>query len=467
MEWAAEEMSAADLGDERLNKRLVILLNTLGNQAQLSIPAACGGWSETKAAYRFFDNPNVKAEKVLAPHKAASIERIKQHKTVLLVQDTTTLNFSGQTQRTDIGPLNHEKHRGILLHPLLAVTPERLCLGVLDTTHWAREELHHWETQGEKNRKNHNIPLKDKESYKWLLSYEKAQEIAKLAPDTQIVTVADREADIYDLYHEAYTSKQRPSAYFLIRAMANRRLLDNKNNLQSLKLIEAIKSTKPVGVIEFEWPGRSKSEQRVVKQAIYIGKVRLSPPDRKRKKTRYEIVETHVVIASEIDAPQNQTPLEWILLTNVPVDDAASGYEMVKWYLCRWQIEVYFRILKSGCKVEKLQLETKERFDTCLTLYMIIAWRILYMTMLARTYPEASCEIMFTEQEWKVAYMINQRKKPPKKPITLTMMVNLIAQLGGYLNRRHDGEPGPTVLWVGLQRLRDFIFAQQIYKQIQ
>jgi len=132
--------------------------------------------------------------------------------------------------------------------------------------------------------------------------------------------------------------------------------------------------------------------------------VRLSPPDRKRKKTRYEIVETNV-IASEIDVPQNQTPLEWILLTNISVDNAASGYEMVKWYLCRWQIEVYFRILKSGCKVEKLQLETKDRFDACLTLYMIIAWRILYMTMLARTYPSASCEIIFTEEEWKTVWL--------------------------------------------------------------
>lgn len=124
--------------------------------------------------------------------------------------------------------------------------------------------------------------------------------------------------------------------------MANRRLLDGEDNLQSLKLIETIKGAPPVGIIEFEWPGRNKSEQRCVKQAIYIGKVRLSPPDRKRKKTRYEIVETHVVIASEIDAPKNQTPLEWILLTNVAVDDAVSGYEMVKWYLCRWLVKFIF-----------------------------------------------------------------------------------------------------------------------------
>jgi IS4 transposase len=462
MEWAAVEMETANLGDERLNKRLISLLDTLCNHPQDSIPVACGGWAETKAAYRFFDNQNVSAEKILSPHRAATIERIKQQETVLLIQDTTTLNFSGQHARADIGPLNHEKHKGILLHPTIAVTPQRVCLGVIDTYHWAREELHRWESREEKNRKNHKIPLKEKESYKWLMSYHKAQEIANLAPNTKIITVADREGDLYDLYHEAYTSQQSTSAYWLIRAMANRRLLDGNDNLKTLKLIETVKNTKPIGIIEFELPARNKSARRQVRQAIYVDKVRLSPPDRKRKTTRYQIVETNVVIATEIAPPANQTPLEWILLTNVPIETAIKGYEIVKWYLCRWQIEIYFRILKSGCKIEKLQLETKPRFDACLTIYMIIAWRILYLTMLARECPDINCDIVFTEEEWKVAYIMKYRKKPPKKPINLNSMIILIAQFGGYLNRKNDDYPGPTSIWIGLQRLRDFIKAKNI-----
>jgi IS4 transposase len=294
-----------------------------------------------------------------------------------------------------------------------------------------------------------------------IVSYRKAQEVAALAPNTRSVTGADREGDLYDLYHEAYTSEQPSSAYWLIRAMANRRLLDANDNLQFLKLIETIKRTPPIGIIEFDLPARNKDDCRKVKQAIYVGRVRLSPPDRKR--TRYAIVETNVIIASEIDGPGNHPPLEWILLTNVPINDAASGYEMVKWYLCRWQIEIYFRILKSGCKVEKLQLENRSRFDACLTLYMIIAGRILYLTMLAREYPTASCHIVFMEEEWKTAYMMKYHKKPPDIPITLKDMLNLIAQFGGYLNRRNDEEPGPTVIWIGLQRLRDFVKAKNIF----
>ena len=464
MSWATEEMKNVEFGDERLNKRLFSILNTLGNQPEASIPVACGGWAETKAAYRFFDNAQVTAEKILAPHRISSIERIKQENTVLLIQDTTTLNFSGHHKRKDIGPLNHEKHRGILLHPTIAVTPDRLCLGVVDTYHWSREELHRWGGQKEKNRINHKIPIEKKESYKWLLSYRKAQEIAELAPKTRIVSVADREGDLYDLYHEACTSAKRPNANWLIRAMSNRRLLDKNNDLQSDKLIETVKDTNPVGTICFELPGRAKNKSRKVTQAIYTSRVCLNPPDRKRKKSTYEIVEVNVVITSEINTPKGEKPLEWILLTNVDINDAVTAHEIIRWYLCRWQIEIYFRILKSGCKIEKLQLETKERFDAGLTLYMIIAWRILYLTMLARKYPDISCDIFFSEEEWKTTYEIKNHKKAPKTPVKLKMMINIIAQFGGYLNRKSDGEPGPTAIWIGLQKLRDFIKAKQVYE---
>jgi hypothetical protein len=223
--------------------------------------------------------------------------------------------------------------------------------------------------------------------------------------------------------------------------MSNRRLLDAENNLQAVKLFETVKATTPVAIIEFELPARAGEDSRLVKQAIYQSKVRLSLPDRKRKKTKYQIVETTVVIATEINPPSNKVAVEWVLLTNVPLTDGVCAYEIVKWYLCRWQIEVYFRILKSGCKIEKLQLETATRFDTCLTLYMIIAWCILYLTHLAREFPEVSCDIVFSDEEWKIAYMMTYRKKPPEKSINLALMLNLIAQFGGYLNRKNDPSP--------------------------
>ncbi|MEW9809853.1 MAG: IS4 family transposase [Candidatus Symbiodolus clandestinus] len=350
MDWAMREMGTVELGEQRLNHRVIALLDRLGANAQASIPVACGSWAETKAAYRLFVNAKVNAEKVLSPHRQAILERIKQEKTVLIVQDTTPLNFSGQLNRTDIGPLTGDKHRGILLHPTVAVTPKRVCLGVIDNYHWSREALRGSENSKEKNRENHKIPFKVKESYRWVMGYQKAQEIARLAETTRIVTVADREGDLSDLYHEAYTSTQSTSAYWLIRAIRNRRLLDAKGNFQRLKMIEMVKNTQPVGTIELELPASTHSGRRQVQQAIYAAQVRLNPPDRKRKKTSHEIVEAYVVIATELNPPTNQAPIEWVLLTHVDFNDQVTPYVIVQWYLCRWQIEVYFRILKSGCQ---------------------------------------------------------------------------------------------------------------------
>lgn len=471
MSWAADEMKTVNLGDKRLHKRLLFLFDKLGNSPNLSIPAACGGWHETKAAYRFFDHEEVTTESILRPHIESTFSRMKQHSIVLLLQDTTTLNFTGQKEREDIGPINHEKHLGLLLHPILAVTPERLCLGVLDTYHWAREKVRHRTTR-EKSRDNHKIPLEEKESYRWLKAYRKANEIALQVPETMVVTVADREADIYDLYHEAqhaYLSQGDTAAYWLIRSSSNRKILNNNGRPDEEKLIEKTKNTPPLCTITFEIPTKEKQMGRVITQNLYATELTLCPPDRKRKlSSKYgdKTVSVTVVIAEEINPPEGQEPLEWVLLTNVKINDATGAHTILKWYLCRWQIEVYFRILKSGCRIEKLQLTERQRFDPCLALYMIIAWRILYLTVLSRECPQVSCELIFSTEEWKIAHIILKKESPPKVPPPLNVMIKMIASLGGYMNRKSDPEPGPTTLWIGLQRLKDFLLAQQTLRDI-
>lgn len=141
--WAELELGGINLGDKRLNKRAIQLLNKLGGSPSENIPSACGSWAETKAAYRFFSHADVSADQILAPHKEATLKRMQLHETVLLIQDTTQLNYSGQKQKEDIGPLNRDNHRGLLLHPSIAVTSEGICLGVIDGYHWHRTGLHH------------------------------------------------------------------------------------------------------------------------------------------------------------------------------------------------------------------------------------------------------------------------------------------------------------------------------------
>ncbi len=181
--------------------------------------------------------------------------------------------------------------------------------------------------------------------------------------------------------------------------------------------------------------------------------------------SRIRVLKTTVVIATEINPPKNKKPLEWILLTSVTVNDFESAKQIIRWYLCRWQIEIYFKILKSGCNIEKLQLTKENRFDVCLALYMIIAWRILFVTMLGRECPDISCESVFDKIEWQTVFVVLNKKKPPSKPPSLNEMVKMIASLGGFLNRKSDGDPGPKPMWIGIRNMYEHIKAREAFEQ--
>lgn len=453
-------MKTVNLGDKRLNERAKYLLDTFFNKPETSIPAACKGWDETKAAYRFFDNPKVTSDKIFESHVAATLQRIKQHPVVLMIQDTTVLNYSGQKERENAGPTTRNGTSGMFLHPTLAVTPERLCLGVVDSKHWARKELAN-KTHNERTAINHKKPIKQKETYRWIQGYQHINEISMQLPETKLVYVADRESDIYDLYQEAQNAFDGHSAHWLIRASKDRRLLDENGKLQRNKLIATVKQTGAHYETEFTLPARSKEPARNIKQAIYASQVTLTPPDRKQRTGDYVAVKTNVVIASETTPAEGQEPIEWIILTSLPIDSPENISSILAWYLCRWQIEVYFKILKSGCQIEKLQISNSERFSPCLALYMIVAWRILYMTQLGRMCPNISCECVFEKVEWETAYVVAHRRKPPATPPSLNEIIKLVASLGGFLNRKGDGEPGSKTLWIGMRCVYDSVKARE------
>jgi hypothetical protein len=465
MDWASTEMATLALGDKRLNNRAIKLLNTFGVQPSLSIPAACQGWHETKAAYRFFDHANVTSEQLYAPHREASLVRMKEHKVVLFVQDTTILNFTGQNQREDIGPINKDNNLGLLLHTSLAITPERLCLGIMQHKQWCREELANL-THRERSVRNQKRPLEEKETYRWLEGYRIANQYAHELPDTKIISVADREGDIYDIYKEAQMTAAEGGAYWLIRASHDRRVIDKDGQKQGDKLIASTKKEGLIGEVEFEMPSHKNRSARKVKQAIYVGEIILDLPDKRRKGSDYKRVKTNVVIASEINPPKGEKALEWTLLTNLTVTNLEEAVEVIRYYMCRWQIEIFFKVLKSGCKVEKLQISNEARFSPCLTLYMIIAWRILYVTMLGRECPEMSCESIFDKVEWQTLYIVFKKKKPPPKPPRLDAVIEMIAQLGGYLNRKGDGAPGATVMWTGLRSMHEHVRAREAFELV-
>jgi hypothetical protein len=452
MSALAEELGAIDLGDRRLDRRARRLLQKLGEKPTLSIPAACGGWDETRAAYRLFDHAEVTPERVLAPHSACTEERLRAYRRVLCIQDTTELDYTTKkASMAGLGPLNYETRWGMYLHPTLVVTPERVPLGLLDAYTWVREPG----SIGQE--KDRNRPLEEKESVRWIDGFARVNALAETLTDTHLTYIADREGDIYDLFVEAPCPER--SADWLVRVQHTERLLADGRKLR------AVLDAAPVlSEISFERPPAKGRRARTVHQQIKAVRVTLKPPPRPDR-TLAEVTVT-ALLATEPHPPAGEDPLEWLLLTNLPVESAEQAAETLSWYLCRWQIELYFKVLKSGCRVEQLQLETRERLEPALAFYMIIAWRVLYLTMLGRDCPEMPCDSVFAEEEWKAVYLVTQRKPPPAVPPSLDTMVRMVATLGGFLNRKGDGFPGSKTLWIGLQRIPDFVLALEAQRSI-
>lgn len=339
-------------------------------------------------------------------------------------------------------PLLNETQRGLYLHPTLAVTPERLCLGVLDALIWARSDEGYGK-RGERKQK----AIEEKESVRWIDGYRGVCELADTLPETQCVYMADRESDIYELFGEGDGQGHR--ADWLLRARHDRRVLDQAC------LSEALAQAPVMGEIEFDLPASHKRAKKHVTQTLKATRVELQPPQRYGHSL--DSVEVTVVLAQETRPPKGEEPVTWILLTNLPVTTVDQAIEKIGWYLCRWQIEIYFKILKSGCKLEKLQLEHIERLRPALALYMIVAWRVLYLTVMGRECPELPCDVVFETSEWQAVYLVATKTRPPAKPPTLNTIVRMVAGFGGFLARKHDGEPGPQSMWIGLQRTRDFV----------
>lgn len=464
MDWVDEEMGGINLGDTRLDTRLCKVMKSLSQNPTDSIPTACGSWSETKAAYRLFENESVNGERILEPHRASTVERMRVCETVLLLQDTSTLNFTTQTDRNDVGPINRDNTRGMFIHPTLAVTPDRECLGVLSYEQWYREKLAN-KTRQERKRDNHKRELQDKESYRWLAGYRLANEYAKELPTTRVVSVSDREGDLYEIFQEAQEELSEQKAFWLIRSHHKRKPLNKDGKKSSEDIHENTKKEPALGIFEFDLPARNGEKKRKVKQSIHVKTVCLSLPDRKTQVNGYRPVDINVIVATEIDPPKNINPIEWVLLTNLPVDSFEQAQEKIQWYTCRWQIEIYFKVLKSGCKIEKLQL-SDANFSACLSLYMIIAWRILFLVALGRECPELPSSCVFSKEEWETVFIMVKKKKPPSNPPKLNDMIRMIASLGGYMNRGAEKEPGPKTLWIGLRNMQEHIKARQAFEDV-
>jgi hypothetical protein len=438
--WAEEEFGEADLGDVRRNARLVQLATVLGAQPSASLPDATDDPAALKAAYRFFANDYVRAEAVLASHVQSTTQRLQTAPLVLAVQDTTYLDWTDHPHTSGLGPLAAPSHQGLLAHTTLALTPERVPLGLLAQQVWARDpDMRH--QQDHKQR-----AIDQKESQKWLTSLEAVIAARSACPSTHFISVGDREADVYDLFLLA----RPPGVDLLVRAAQDRKTEHVEKYLWAAMATAGVAATVTVHI-----GARANQAARQATLRVRWQQITLRPPN-SRTKDKLPNVSVWAVWACETNPPAGVEAIEWLLLTTVPITTTDEALERLAWYAARWGIEVWHKVLKSGCRIEDRQLESAERLKRCLTLYSVIAWRILYATMLARALPDVACTLLLDADEWQGLYCrIHRVSIAPTHPPTLRQAVRWIAQLGGFQGRKRDGEPGVTVLWKGFQHLVD------------
>jgi hypothetical protein len=460
--WIEVETSGADFGDQRLDARYQVLLEQLSAKPTLSIPAACGGQAETAAAYRFFDNEKTDPAKILGPHRNATLERIRAETVVIAAQDTTEVDLTRKHEKVG-GPLNDKKRWGMYVHPLLVMTPQRVPLGVVDAEMWSRDPKELEKTSKERRKERRQKPFEEKESYRWLEGYETACQVAAEAPNTQVVCVSDSEGDIYECFLAGVREDAQRAEWIVRAGQEDRTLAEEEKNLLQLLACQAPLGKMTVHVSKREastGDGRKRRKPRESRTAeVTVRSVRTLLRSPGRPGGKLPAVWVNAILVREDNPPAGEEPIEWLLLTSLPIATFEEVCTVVGYYCCRWEIEVFFRVLKSGCKIEELQFEREDRLQVCLALYLIVAWRVLFVLKLGRECPELRCDAIFTEAEWKSVYVIAKKKPAPTTPPCLKEIIPMIAALGGYLGRKHDGPAGPKTMWIGLQRLQDFAIA--------
>jgi hypothetical protein len=450
-DWIEEEFGTVRFPDERLRRRLYTVAGDFFEQPGELIPQASkGSAARTKAAYRFFSNPTVDMQTLLVPHIEATIGRMRGHGVILAVQDTSTLNYTAHAPE-GTGPISRSpgKAVGLVLHDTMAITPEGVPLGLLNVQCWARDP----KDVGKKARR-HQLPIEEKESKKWLVSYRAAKEAQRLCPGTMVVSVGDREADIYELFEEARGEQTR----VLVRAERTR-----WRKVEQTELWERMRGEPIAGEMAVRVPRRGSRAAREARIEVRHAKVKLTPP----KARDSAPVEVWAVYGREVgQGAQVSEPIDWMLLTTVETESFEAACERLGWYSRRWGIEVYHRTMKSGCRIEDRRLDDAESLQACLAIDLVVGWRVYWLTMVGRERPEMGSDHLLSDDEWRVLSAWATGTMATTPPGAQDAM-RWVGKLGGWLARGRDDNPGTTCMWRGLVRLpsmvEGYVLALQIH----
>lgn len=439
MDWVWPEVARADFGDVRWSNRLVRMIEAFSRQPAASVPEACGGMGQAKAAYRFWSAKEVTPAKILKPHIEQTSERAARHAVVLAVQDHTQVNFSNHPKTAGLGYLKKKHQRGMFLHNVLAVSPEGLPLGVLHQEYWVRD----LEEYGKRAQRDRKITA-EKESQTWLTGLGAVE--AALPDHPCVVVVADREADLYDLYAQP----RREGMHLLIRVREWQRLVNHP-----LRHVEAAIRAQPVRAqVEVEVPRSDLLPGRRVTLSLRWTSLEVLRPSNHPDRNAPPSLTLWFLLAEEEHPEPDTEAICWLLAFSKAIETLEDALQALRWYTYRWRVEQFHFVLKSGCRVEQLQLEAAERLEKAISTYSIVAWRLLHLTYQARKTPDICCLDVLPSLPWEVLHQATHPHAPvPQKPPTLEEAVRWIARLGGFLGRKRDGHPGVKTLWRGCRRL--------------
>ena len=436
--WADDELANLDLGDTRRNDRIRQMVTTMAEHPAGHITKAFLTEKESEAAYRALSSEATDVVAIRAAVREACVGRIAGQPLVLAIQDTTVFNFSTRPATKDLGPIGYGQLAGFLLHSTLAVSTDGVPLGLLEQDSWAREF-------GKPKPPCDERAIGEKESNRWLNHQRSVQ--AAVPADTRVLTVADREADIIDLFALPLPDH----CDLLIRANYDRCVDAQEKHLRA-----AVAAAPVAGSYTVQLTRRPDRKPREAHLTIRYRQVTLQVPHKRKSDPTLRPVTVTAILVSEPDPPKGEKAVHWLLLTTLPIADFDTARECVRYYTLRWLIERYHFTLKSCCHFEDSQLHTLAGLERLLALHCIVAWRLLWMTYASRTAEEQPCTVAFTTLEWHLLWLAHQSDKPlPATPPSLKQAVHWTAALGSFSSSK--GEPGVKRLVLGFIRLQNMV----------
>jgi len=445
-----EVFNSSDFGDIRRNSRAVRLANEIEGKLTGSASRSLPDRGSLKAASRFLNVKAVTPEKLTEKFIESNFQALGC-KHVLIVQDTTELNFSWRKKDIEgLGPITKDGNQGFYLHPGMIVNPDNeSVLGLASVTMWSRE----YEEKSTKNTEYKNRPIEEKESYKWFMVPQAIQKY--LQKDITYTIVGDRESDIYEFMHAHQEGNFGNNCQILIRASQNRKIVSENDTL----LFSAIKSWEIQGLYKIDIESNHKRTKRKADIEVRFGEIKLALPKGKITRGFKEIQKIYVIDALERDVPEGEEPIHWTLLTTWEVHTFRDAIEKIRWYTCRWFIEELFRILKSGYKVENVKFDSSHALKNWCSLRLMMAVRLLYLLNQRDIDIEDSAVPFFSSDEIMLLEKLEEKIIPAKSTIhrpqkrSFAWAVLIIAVLGGYKSSPSAKPPGQSTLWCGLDKL--------------